>query len=522
MLRSLAIVIGVGVLVLAVGLAFSRREKDTGLDAPVVDYFPPTPTSASSPARLAATRPQFPTTEPVEEGLTALAGKKDLKSAGLDTSTGIAGLLKQKLGQDVDPAKAAAVHDFVAARPYLGKAVRLTLLDERELSGVLLNADPQTVQILVDNELTTVKWNDIQAGSAVEAMKIILAPLNGEKHLNIAQYLLARDEPQLFVEELEQVLTLDPALRPRVNELMLVWQRARDNRFSSGIAGTPISPIWAGTRKGALQPYPPPGSIDPGPYIKQIDQEAGQLAQKSGIRFDRILTDHFLIYHTWGSRSHDQLRLALERMYEAVVRVFGVPGYQNLFAGRCPIYVVTDFNQFRTLCQPYGFTPEPGVLGVTISSDDGSVRMLMYWSGDENRFMQTLVHEGTHAVLHRYRSPVHVDAWLNEGLAEHVTAGQFPKSGKFEQARVYAANFVRQGNKLDALFSADGSPPAPYYPICLSLVEYLMRRDGRSFAVMLAAIKDGQGTEQALLSAYRINPAQLEAGWREWTKSWAP
>src|SRR5690606_16335176 len=66
--------------------------------------------------------------------------------------------------------------------------------------------------------------------------------------------------------------------------------------------------------------------------------------------------------------------------------------------------------------------------GFCQTAGNGSVRIVMFQGDDQGYTTQTMLHETGHGVNWRYRAPVPLPPWIEEGVAEWVasnTTGNF-------------------------------------------------------------------------------------------------
>ena len=102
-----------------------------------------------------------------------------------------------------------------------------------------------------------------------------------------------------------------------------------------------------------------------------------------------------------------------------------------------------------------------------------------------------------------------------------VADGQTELSKKLAQQlqdmMAVARQFVRQKKSIKELFTYERSPPGQFYPICHSLVQYLIHTNAESFVGMINDIKGGLEGRRALAKHYKgLNTNTLELAWRAW------
>ena len=139
---------------------------------------------------------------------------------------------------------------------------------------------------------------------------------------------------------------------------------------------------------------------------------------------------------------------------------------------------------------------------------------------DIDKFAVTMVHEASHAFMHNYGPPTNLPPWLNEGLADYIAErvlGDRCPTG--ENAEALARQYVARNKSIREVFKYETSPPGHFYPICQSLVQYLIQRDGDAFVAMINDLKAGVDIDKALKKHYSgMNLNILDQSWRTWVK----
>jgi hypothetical protein len=104
--------------------------------------------------------------------------------------------------------------------------------------------------------------------------------------------------------------------------------------------------------------------------------------------------------------------------------------------------------------------------------------------------------------------------WLNEGVAEVVAYGQFPRPDSRAMARLIAG-----GNRdVSTIFNDDKMPPFEMYPVMMTMTEALIKENPKKFLVFFNALKDGAEPEACLKENYGVDYAGLETAWRKYMK----
>ncbi len=125
-----------------------------------------------------------------------------------------------------------------------------------------------------------------------------------------------------------------------------------------------------------------------------------------------------------------------------------------------------------------------------------------------------MIHEMTHLLIgDAIDSPVaRVPAWLNEGLAMYFEGGPGDRSATVSDAS--------RSGRLMTLRNMGAVPGRPsdvrvFYAQSWSIVSFAAETFGlEGMSRLLSAIDSGQGTEEAIRTAYGISLDELEARWR--------
>lgn len=225
-----------------------------------------------------------------------------------------------------------------------------------------------------------------------------------------------------------------------------------------------------------------------------------------------IETDHFLIFSAWSRGNDKALRDICEKMYRAMCKQFDIPPAENIWAGKCPIYIFWEtrhYEQFTTkvderrMSAAAGYTAQRGAFAYIV----------MNRCETRTRFYEVLVHEATHAFLARYRTNRTVPRWLNEGLAEYMAAELVPGCSAEEKYLSATRTAVRENRNVSSVFKTVEMNNFDY-GIVQSIVRFLIARDRKAFIKLIRLIKDGKPEAAALHEAYKLTHAAMLTEWR--------
>ncbi len=217
----------------------------------------------------------------------------------------------------------------------------------------------------------------------------------------------------------------------------------------------------------------------------------------------------FLFYSDLPVNEATRDVLLLERMYGKLAELFGLEKGRNLWRGKalvCVFAKIEDYRLYERLCEN---TDPGGSFGMTDCFGDGLVHMAFYRSPDDLQFAHLLVHESVHGFLHRYRSPVRVPAWANEGLADDLASELVPDARRAKWVgKLARAGLEQHGNSVGDIFTArhiDGWQ----YPIAESICALMIRENRRGYLDFINGIKDGQDWEKSLKANFKMTPDKL-------------
>jgi len=182
-------------------------------------------------------------------------------------------------------------------------------------------------------------------------------------------------------------------------------------------------------------------------------------------------TDHFLIWTDWRKPDHAELIDLCETMYRSVCKQFNIDPTEPIFLSKCPIFCFQKKARFRKFAQQFDGYGAKDSVGYTRSLEEsGHVHVAIFRQGDSpldrDRFASTLVHEGTHAVIHRLFSSRLIPHWVNEGYAEliaqRVLGDRCVAGGN---ASLLALQYVRYDWPLGGLLASSGPISVHQYSV---------------------------------------------------------
>ncbi len=231
-------------------------------------------------------------------------------------------------------------------------------------------------------------------------------------------------------------------------------------------------------------------------------------------RLRLLETPHFLIFTEWGRRDDKALADICEKMYRAMCRQFNIPAKQNIWAGKCPIYVFRKNDHYVRFTKALGKAEFAAAAGFQYHQEDGFGYIVMNRAGTRRRFYEVLVHEATHAFIGRYLTNLPVPRWVNEGLAEYMAAMLVPGCQATKTYKKTSREAVKEQRDVGHIFHEVGLNRSDY-DIAQSLVRFLIARDRKAFIRFIRFLKEGKGQHEALKDAFNLTAPQLLDAWRQ-------
>ena len=230
-----------------------------------------------------------------------------------------------------------------------------------------------------------------------------------------------------------------------------------------------------------------------------------RFAQDAQRKLDHALalyeTEYFLFYSDLPAGEARRWAGLLDRMYERLAELFAIEPEDNIFRGKALILVFrreADYHRFQS--QIHG-TSSVGSIGLCHGFGDGHVHIAFFRQENQWRFAHVLVHEAVHGFLHRYKTPVHVPSWVNEGLAEYIAGRLVPQSDVRELRIEHARHKLREFKTFAGMFHA--APIEGWqYGAALDLTEFMIAQSTRRYADFVEGIKQGLTWEQSLEQRY--------------------
>ncbi|HVZ94296.1 MAG TPA: collagenase, partial [Phycisphaerales bacterium] len=280
----------------------------------------------------------------------------------------------------------------------------------------------------------------------------------------------------------------------------------QDERGRKGVVPEPTGGPDDSQSVRGIEPWPATSAEERAKGISQMKDQIEEVCQKSGTRLRTTENDHFILYSVLGDGDTRRILALLDSTYATMGQILGFQPNENIFFGKCFVFVFSERFSFLKFENDFFHYPGAEKAGGVCHHVGPYAMLCFYRAPDEQYFLWTLTHEATHAVMYRYKTPAHLPAWANEGLANFI-AGQLctnanQGSEDFQHAHQFAVQnkdpmkVVRQSYENGTWFDDDS------YPLSHMMVRYLVRRDQKAFKNWIDDIKAGKAWEVAMLSRF--------------------
>ncbi|MEE3373058.1 MAG: hypothetical protein VX346_27240 [Planctomycetota bacterium] len=222
-------------------------------------------------------------------------------------------------------------------------------------------------------------------------------------------------------------------------------------------------------------------------------------------------TRFFLFYSDMPSDQVRLYRAELDSMNVELGKAFGVPVGENIWRGKAVFVVFVEQAAFLRFEQQF-MKRDPAELrstqGVCHQSSTGNVVVACYRGKDPNYLAQVLVHETTHGYLHRFLSSARVPSWLNEGIAEWVSAMVVTRSRVPQIRQRKAIERLQQTGLIGQQFFGSRIE-SWHYGVASRITDSLIKANPDAFRWWVISIKEGIDWQQGLRRAFGYSPPGL-------------
>jgi hypothetical protein len=416
--------------------------------------------------------------------------------------------------------------------------VNVTKLDRSQASGLITAYDENGITLMdLHKQTSTIKWEELPAGTVMNLNERLVRKGSGDQWLKLGQKLLTMPGGRAPAERaFQKALRLDPNLKPQVEAARKEAKlhppppttpgpdaASRDPSLTEAGGQGAQPPGAVNEPKDPSKPVVGPqqvGPIDPSAWgrqspeqtaevIAQLKQFAAQSAQTLKVKLAPYETQYFLFYSDLPPAEAQKWVGVLDRMYAQLSQLFGIPRNANIWRGKALVLVFSreeDYLNFQM--EMHDKTMAAGTAGMCHAYGNGIVHIAFYRQPNDLDFAHVLVHESVHGFLHRYRSPVSIPSWANEGLAEAIAFDMVPQKGTRMARDAEARADLQRRKNLDDFFTAEHIV-AWQYPVARTLTEFMIRQNKPGYVEFINGIKDGMTWDEAMKDKYGVTVDQL-------------
>jgi hypothetical protein len=390
-----------------------------------------------------------------------------------------------------------------------------------EIDGTVNSWNPQDLIIKTKTSERKLLWTDLTGSSAYQLRFRVMEQKDPHAWMSLGTLAWGLGDKIDGRSALERALQMDPKLADDVDATLastpgiLMDPPAPSELLQDD--STPLPQARGGLVTKYLKSTPERAKA----AMAQTRADAARVGKTMNIQFHELETAHFLIFTDWGRDSDGFLEDNLEAAYKVVSNQFDIPADENVFAGKLGVFMFNNHADLLKCARRFdGFPADSQLAGYFVFPADVVAHLATSKpdapknaSGDAVRteWAYVLTHEFTHAFVSRYRTPLPIPTWINEGVAEVVASQQFPRDVK-PQARK-----MERSPDLAKLFDDHaGHQKAEMYPVMRTLTEVLLLKDRQSFLNMFDELKTGTSGAKALKDNYGWSFGDLENYWRKY------
>lgn len=421
---------------------------------------------------------------------------------------------------------------FAGERVTLEKPIKIATvkLDKTRVAGSVISYDDVQVDWTNDKgESQTLLWTDLDSKNVFSVYSTFLQKGSAEQWAELGALLWARDDGKDQAEKaFTRAVRLDAAIKGRINEIKAAPPPTPDEgededdtkvddrgdkprKGDGGRAGA--GPQTVGDIQNKYWGNLSDEEMDSS--VKTLKKFADDTKERVNDRLRLYETKYFLFYSDLDPREANNWAGLLDKMYARLCTLFGVKKDTNVWRGKALVFVFQHQNDYQTFQTEMHGTDASWSAGMCHSFGDGMVHIAFYRQSNQLTFAHVLVHESVHGFIHRYRSPVSIPSWINEGLAEVLASELVPEPGRPERIRQHARNNVQEQGGLPASFFADRQIRPWAYPVAEALTTFMIVNKKKGYVEFINGIKDGLKWEKALEEKFGASRDKLSTAFQQ-------
>ena len=299
-----------------------------------------------------------------------------------------------------------------------------------------------------------------------------------------------------------------------------VWAESGDNAGSRRKPQPDVPANVMNTRRPAPTTQQAPADAWPkldadqqADAVKELKSFAEDAAMRLNYPLRLCETRYFLFYSDLPGNEAAHWAGLLDRMYGRLAELFGVARGENIWRGKGLVLVFAREDEYRRYERLVEHSYPGASIGMAHCFANGAVHVSFCRQEGELNFAHVLVHESVHGFVHRYRSPVTVPSWANEGLAEAVASELVPDPSRASGRPIAAREGLQaHGNSPGDFFTAEHID-GWQYPVAETLCQFMIRQNKKNYAEFINGVKDGQSWRESLNNNYKASLDRLLAAY---------
>jgi hypothetical protein len=386
-----------------------------------------------------------------------------------------------------------------------------------------------------------IPWDDLDAKTQFAVRKQLIDAKDPAAHVELGRALLGVEGAKELSEKAFAVaLKLDPSLKDTIDEIKkdaASSPRKTKTTKKDDLARPPGEKPDMQETPNAIGPetvgkiqerfWGPQSEEQQAAAIAELKAFAQETQKKMEKPLELNETSFFLFYSDLDKHEARNWSSNLDDMYAELAKLFQIDRKTNIWRGKALVFVfrsATDYRRFQVTM--HQTDPGPS-MGMCHTYGNGLVHVAFYRPKDDLQFAHVLFHESVHGFLHRYRSPVNVPSWANEGLAEWIARKLLREmrvpderlarevQRREKDARYQAQLWIQHMGGIGDFFTADHID-GWQYNISEMMTTFMIAQSQKNYVAFINGIKDGLTWEQALETKYKATPPVIIPAFGRW------
>lgn len=346
-----------------------------------------------------------------------------------------------------------------------------------------------------DDRRHRIQWTRIPVVALDQYWRFLEQPEgDGEKLFELGQLLLLhRDGRELAEVAFAQAVEAEPTLAERAQQVL----DGKDPGDSFRRVGEGDPAFWGDLDEQVMRDS-----------TLELRNYCEQTANTLRLPLRLYESERFIVCTDLDEQWVTALSPRLTEIYRQTAELLGEDPNGNLFRGKCLIFVFDKrVDYFRFQRDMHG-TDARGTGALCHGFGDGFVHIATFRRPTDVQTHHIVTHEVVHAILHRYRAPVRIPDWVNEGLAMHLAYKVVPPtSGSSLYPK--AALLLLEEEGLGEGFFENENLARSQYIAAGGLAQFMIERNATAYVEFLNAIKDGKPWPEALEATHRMDHRRL-------------